>query len=421
MRTSNTFNRRLAAALLAALAIAPTAIAQTSGGSTYSIFNLGDLRAGTTAAAAGRGGVESAVPSHAIINSLNPALWSDLSYVTLQAAMNFEQYKVSDALGTIYQNQSKLQDFSVAFPYSQAFGGTLAFSVRPYSTVNYRTQLERTIQTGDTTTRSLITYSGQGGLSEALLGSSFEPAEWISIGISGSLLFGSVTTESAISFPDNNTLSPARYQKGDLYMGGSGRFGVAVKPSPGLTVGGVFETGGTLSRERSESTRLIDNNRELIDTTMVSKSDLKLPPRIILGASYQTGRFLLASDAIFHSWDKEDFPTARPSSRFAAGVDRLPSESINASGFERWTFRLGGYYEQTYYELANGTGIDQMGLTLGARVPISQSGHLNAGTALDLAVELGQRGSINNGLTQELYGKLWVQLGVSELWFVRRR
>ena len=55
----------------AVASIAPL-VAQTSGGSTYSIFNIGDLRNGTTAAAAGRGGVETAVPSPSIINSFNP-------------------------------------------------------------------------------------------------------------------------------------------------------------------------------------------------------------------------------------------------------------------------------------------------------------------------------------------------------------
>ena len=46
---------------------------------------------------------------------------------------------------------------------------------------------------------------------------------------------------------------------------------------------------------------------------------------------------------------------------------------------------------------------------------------MSAGTALDVAIEVGKRGSVNDGLTQELYGKLWVELAVSELWFVRRR
>lgn len=420
MQTSKLFSRRLLAMFAAALATVPSALAQTGGGSTYSIFNIGDLRGGATAASAGRGGAETAVPSQTIINSLNPALWSDLSYVTLQAAMNFEQYEVSNASGKLYQNQSKLQDFSAAFPYSQEYGGTLALSIRPYSTVNYRTQLQQNVPGTDTNT-ALVTYSGHGGLSEALAGTSFRPVEWLSIGASGSLLFGSITSQSEVAFPNSGTLSPASYQTGDLYIGAGGRFGVAAQPVEGLRIGGVYETGGTLTKERSVSTRLVDNNREIIDTTATGEEEFTLPPRFMVGASYQTGRFLLSSDAMFQTWGKENFPTARSSSRFALGMDRLPSESMNASGFERWTFRLGGYYEQTYYQMENGDGIDQMGLSLGARCPISSAGPMSAGTSLDFAIEVGKRGSTDNGLTQELYGRLWLELSVSELWFVRRR
>jgi len=402
------------------LATLPAA-AQTSGGSTYSIFNIGDLRAGATAAAAGRGGVEAAVPSPWIINSLNPALWSDLQFVTLQAAMNFEQYQVSDARSTSYQNHSKLQDFAAAFPYSERFGGTLAFGVRPYSTVNYRTQVERDVQTADTISRAHITYSGHGGLSEALVGSSFRPVEWLSLGVNGSLFFGSITSESNVAFPNDNTLDPALYRTGDLYIGGGARVGAAAHPIEELTLGAVFETGGTLTRERYESSRVVDNNRELVDTTAVTESTFEIPSKMIFGASYQSGRFLFSSDVALQAWGTEHFATARPAGRYAIGIDRLPSTSVNASGFERWSFRFGGYYEQTYYQLRNGQGIDQMGLTLGARYPISQSGHLTAGTALDIAIEVGRRGSVDNGLTQETYGKLWVELALSELWFARGR
>lgn len=420
MRINKSLRPRVLAAAIVMLA-AHSAVAQTSGGSTYSIFNLGDLRGTSTAAAAGRGGVEAAVPSPWIINSVNPAMWADLEFVTLQAALNFEQYEVSDANTTIRQNHSKLQDFAAAFPYSDRFGGTLAFGVRPYSTVNYRTQVARDVPTADSSARASITYGGRGGLSEALLGSSFSPVEWLSLGVSGSLYFGSITSESAIEFPANNNLNPALYRTSDLYFGSGIRAGLSAKPVEDLILAGVFESGSTLTRERYESSRFIDNNREIIDTTSIIKDELKIPSKFTAGASYLLGRFLISTDAAFQSWSTEHFSTARASGRYAIGVDRMPSTSMNASGFERWSFRFGGYYDQTYYQLTNGQGIDQMGVTLGARYPISNSGHLTAGTALDVAIELGRRGSIDNGLTQELYGKLWIELAVSELWFVRRR
>jgi hypothetical protein len=417
---NNTRRHRAIVAALIAISAASAASAQTGGGSTYSIFNIGDLQSGTSAASVGRGSVEAAVPSTSILNSINPAGWSDLQNVTLQAALNFEQYQVSDARGKIYQNNSKLQDFAIAFPFSHDYGGTLAFSLRPYSTVNYRTQVEQEVPVNDSTTTALTTHSGTGGLSEALIGSSFKPVEWLGIGATANLFFGSINARSDVSFPDA-PLNEATYQTSDLFVGMGGRFGLVIQPNDMFRLGAVYETGSTLTRERNDVNRFVENGREVIDTISVAEGDFKLPPRITVGASYVTGRFLFAADASFQSWGDEQFVTARPENRFAIGIDRLPSTSMNATGFERWTFRFGGYYRQTYYEMLNGQGIDQMGITLGARYPIGGVAGFNSNTAFDLGIELGRRGRLENGLTQELFGRISFGLAISEIWFLRSR
>lgn len=405
--------------LLVAL-LAGSAAAQTSGGSTYSIFNLGDLQTGSTTASAGRGGVESAVPSSSIINSVNPAGWQDLRFVTLQAAVNFEQYQVSDGSSKLYQNNSRLQDFAVGFPYSEKLGGAVALAIHPYSTVNYRTQVEQDVAFGDTATTMRTTYSGRGGISEAYLGTSIRPLPWLSVGGAANLYFGSITGESEVSF-DNAALNTAYYQMSDRYFGVGARAGIQAQPTDDLRLGAVYETGGTLDRENTRSTRVIDNGRELLDTLSTSTGSTTVPARVTFGASLVSGRFLVAADASMQGWDASQFTTARAENRYAVGVDRLPSTSMNASGFERWTFRFGAYYKQTYYQPLGGNGIDQMGLTLGARWPITSPNPFNSNTALELSLELGRRGSTDAGLTQELFGRVSMQLSVSELWFVRSR
>lgn len=394
-------------------------MAQTNGGSSYSIFNIGDINTGSTAASVGRGGIEAGVPTPGIINSINPAGWGDLEYVTIQFGLNFQQYQVSDARGTVSQNNTKIQEFAVAFPYAKNNGGTIAFSLRPYSTVNYRTQLERDVPTIDSTTRGLINYNGHGGISRAQLGSSYSPAEWLTLGLAGNMYFGSITTTSSVTFA-NSTLNPATYDKFDRYVGYGATLGLVVQPSEDIRVGIAAETGGTLNRDRLERSTTIENNSRFIDTTETSESDLKLPIRLTAGVSAVTGRFGLALEGNTQLWSTDQFSTARNSMRVAAGVDRLPNPSVNATGFERWTFRFGGFFENTYYLLPGG-GISHYGVTLGARYPITGTNALNASTAIDLGLEFGKRGTTANGLTEELYGRVTVGLAVSELWFVRRR
>jgi hypothetical protein len=40
---------------------------------------------------------------------------------------------------------------------------------------------------------------------------------------------------------------------------------------------------------------------------------------------------------------------------------------------------------------------------------------------MDVGIELGTRGTTENGLTQELFGKLSVELSINELWFQSSR
>jgi hypothetical protein len=413
---------KLVSVLLVALcwfASAQQASTQTSGGSTYSIFNIGDLRPGANASGAGRAGIEVAVPSPLTLNSINPAGWSDMRYVTLQAGFAFEQYKVSDGSASLYQNNGRLQDFSVAFPYSDRYGGTIGFSIRPYSNVAYRTQLHQQVPTDTGNTDATLTYTGKGGISEAMLGTSFRPIERLAIGATVSYYFGSIISQTGVDFP-NAGLNPAVYRNEDLYHGVGARIGATVQPVDELRLGVALETGSTLKRERNMVSSYIDQGRAVEDTTAVTTTDVKVPPRISAGASYKTGRFLLSTEGTLQSWNDASFPDARNSLRVAAGVDRLASESLNATGFERWTFRFGGFYDQTYYSV-NGNGINRMGVTLGAGIPVTSFSGMNANTAIDLAIELGTRGRTDGGLTQEMFGRFSIELGVSELWFVRAR
>ncbi|HVZ38939.1 MAG TPA: hypothetical protein VHI13_06660 [Candidatus Kapabacteria bacterium] len=418
-RTASVQTLCLVPLMLAACAV-PLA-AQSSGGSTYSIFNIGDLQTGTTASAAGRAGVETAVPSNTIINSLNPAGWQDLHVVTLQAGMNFEQYRVSDGNTSIYQNNSKLQNFAACFPWSESLGGTVAFAVHPYSTVTYRTMVQAPVNTGDSNTTMESTYGGHGGISEALVGSSIRPFPWLALGATADLYFGSITSTTNVSFSDPN-LNTANYQTTQRYVGFGGRFGVQAKPFEELRLGAVYETGGRLNRQSVVSTTVQDNGNQFYDTLSSTEQDVNLPARITFGAALVTGRFLLSSDVSMQSWNRTEFPNARNTARYAVGVDRLASTSLNASGFDRWAFRMGAYYDQTYYRPGTADGIDQMGVTLGLRCPLStMSATNNSNTAMDVALEFGQRGKTVGGLTKETYGKLSLQLSVSELWFVRSR
>jgi hypothetical protein len=410
----------LAAAVLAVVLPVERAGAQTDGGSSYSIFNLGDIRQTVTASGTARGGIEASTESPRTINGTNPALWGDLTAVSVQAGLAFTQSQVSDASSSLNQNRTALQNFSAGFPMSETYRSALALMIRPYSTVNYLTQTSSRVATatGDSTDAA-ISYSGDGGISEATFGASFAPIPEVTLGVAGTRYFGSIRNASGVKFPDG-ALNPAVYQRNDLFGGWGMRAGVAVRPVEGLTIGGVFESGSKLDRDRYDIAAYVDQSTQVVDTTDTRSETVTLPPRITAAASYLTGRALLSAQGTFQSWPADEYPSARSSMRMAVGFDRMGRDQAGTSGIDRWTLRAGAFYDQTYFTVG-GTGINEMGVAVGASIPITVVSRLNVGTTLDLGVELGQRGSTENGLTQELFGRLNIELTVGELWFIRSR
>lgn len=393
----------------------------TNGGSSYSIFNIGDLQTGSSASVAGRSGVEVAIPSSEILNTINPAAWSDLRYTTIQASLAFNQYRVSDANASISQNDTRLRDFAFGVKWSETLGGAAGISLRPYSTVNYRTSQTQMVPGDDSSTTARVDYSGRGGVSTAAIGMSIRPHERMAIGVTANLYFGTITGISDVSFPGTaSTLNPATYESSSRFTGTGLTVGAWGEPIDNLRIGLAFDAGASLTRGRIELSRFVQNGLSYVHRDTLPDNSLTIPPRLTFGLSYRTGRFLFGGDYWMQNWSKDAFSTTRSAFRIAGGVDRLASSSVNAGGFERWTFRLGGFYEHSYYSLGEGS-VDAIGGSLGFRWPVTQVSPLSSSTVLDLAIEGGTRGSLDNGLTQEVFGRLYVGLSLNELWFLRRR
>jgi len=392
----------------------------TNGGSTYSIFNIGDLQTGNSPASAGRAGVESAVPTPEIINTVNPAAWGDLRYTTIQASLTFNQYRASDAMSSVDQNDTRIGGFAFGFRWSEALGGGAALTISPYSIVNYRTSESRPVPGSDSTDTARIVYTGRGGISKARLGGCFRPVSRISLGAAASFYFGSIESISDVSFTTGSALNPATYTSASRYSGLGVEVGMWAEPADDIRVACVAVLGTTLTRSRIETSSFVQGGTTIRNSDTTGDDDIALPARITAGVSWKSGRFLLSADASTQSWSNQDFPTARGATRVAFGVDRLPSASLNASGFERWTFRVGGYVDQTYYTLPTGT-VGAVGATLGARWPITTATNLTSSTVLDVALEGGSRGSTDEGMTREVFARVSVGLSINELWFLKRR
>ena len=396
----------------------PSLLSAQSGGSSYSIFNIGDLQTSTTASSAGRGGVEAAIPYSDLLNSVNPAAWTTLDYVTIQAGLRFEQYRVSDANQSIWQNRTAFQNVTVGLPYSKKLGGTIGLGIRPFTTVNYRTGLQQEVPSGDTHVIADLTYSGSGGISQGFIGTALSPIDNISLGATLDFYFGTSENRTIVDFPVSN-LNDAGYANNDSWSGIGATLGLLVNPTENLRIGVAFTPGFTLTDKRESFSIFRESGFDDTIGVTESESELLIPGKISVGASWQHGRTLLSGDVLMQGWGEHDqLLQTRNRLRTGIGVDYLPAKGTLASGLSKWTLRSGLWYEQTYYALTQGD-INEMGVTAGVHIPFSTTGRLGSGAGADIGLEVGMRGTTENGLTREIFGKLSLELAISEFWFAR--
>ncbi|QQS66390.1 MAG: hypothetical protein IPP08_11600 [Chlorobiota bacterium] len=403
---------------------------QNNGGRSYSVFNIGDIQQSANSCGVSRAGIESSVSLPGSINSVNPALWSDLIAVTLQTSLMFEQYKVSDSKSSLYQNNTKLQNFSLGFPYYEKLGAGFCLAIRPYSIVSYVSQLKGLAPIDTFKTTSLTTTSGQGGISEIIVGSSIRPFKGLQLGIAGSRYFGEITKETNVDFPENSTINSAAYISHDYYTGIGLKLGAIINPLENLTLGFVLEPSSKLMKERTNviirfNGRIIDaGNTQYLedasDTLAKITSDYQIPTKLTFGATYKIGRTGISSEVNLQDWSINNDVNSTSSNKIAIGFDYFANSSYNATGLDKLSFRLGAYKEKSYYKVLS-EDINSIGFTFGTSIPLTKLTTLNSGMMLDLGFDIGSRGTTNKGLTEEIYGKLSLGLSLSEFWFIRTR
>ena len=161
----------------------------------------------------------------------------------------------------------------------------------------------------------------------------------------------------------------------------------------------------------------------LIDTIAYKVNDqakLTMPQGFGVGFALQkNNRWILAADFDWTQWSHfanegvtEDL---RNSWRVAAGFEYMPTYSSVSNYFRRAHYRIGGNYERGFLYL-NDHYINKVGISAGVSLPLPRSF-----SKVNLAVEIGQYGTKQDGLIRENYLKVDLGISVFERWFVKRR
>jgi hypothetical protein len=391
-------------------AVSVQAVFAQSGGSSYSVFGLGDIIESHSAAFDGVGGASLGSTSEYAVNGMNPAAWNAPRTTRFQVGFSFRQFINTNAKGlTSAQNGGYLQGFSAVFAIDTVRGISASFGVVPQSNVQYAYRVNQTFASGEQTS---TLFRGLGGMTGIYLGGAYQIAPKLHLGLVGQYNFG--TIESEVRTDATQFLNEGRTIVTDVYSGASGRLGVQYSGIPNLTIGAVLGLStplNVLSQRQYTFSAFVPDS---VDTQLVST---QMPLELGLGLEYRMGRFTLLADAVTKDFSTFNYRTRnradvafRRSNRFSFGLSFTGENTYSATFLQTIGYSIGAGYHQQYYQIA-GRGIDEIYGSVGVQIPVARR------VFFDLAATIGVRGTTDNNLLRETFGRFTFSVNVGEIWF----
>lgn len=438
--SGRTYSKIIASAVVL-LIYSVCANAQTYGAyAPYSIFGVGDISASGTAYNKSMGGVGIAGRSHRFINPVNPASITARDSLSFMADFSiysdnkiFQQGDMKNV-----SNTANIGDLIISFPIWKR-DAAMMIGVMPYSNTGfgYSYTYDDPSLIGKT---GYVNYSagGKGAIYQAFVGAGFTFFKRISLGAQFNYYFGQTTKEYYETFNDKSYNGA---QGGfDLQLHGAGaKFGLQYEQPLGtkstVTVGATYQLetklkGFVEGYRYSTGTAAADTLYHNIDTLANNPGKVKLASEIGVGISYKySDKFMAEFNYTRSDWTGSGLDTTpgftgniNPGSNISVfktavseayrfGMEYVPNRSDIRYYFKKVAYRAGAYYKKDYY-LLDGQGINSMGITLGATLPIYKWYN-----GLTIGIDFGQRGSMTDNLIRERYINFSIGVNIFDIWF----
>lgn len=372
--------------------------------SFYSSRGIGLVHHFVSGRAAGMGGVGIAFADNLTVSFLNPASLSSLPFTTISGNFRHEFANLKSSFQEASITDTNVSGAQFVIPLKQN-RVAIALGLNPYTSVEFSFVSDET----STSEKQLIeTVSGDGGVNNAFFTLSIRPFERLSLGVTGLFYFGILRNIWRVDFTEI-TLLDTQTEVSQSISGINFRAGAILKILSNWSIAGVFTPAVTLDTDNSVNLRVAEFSN-------ISDGEIKLPMAFGLGTSFLVGKKLLVGvDYYRQKWSefgKEGL--VNDSERIAFGFEYSGRGSFRSSYFSRMAVRAGFYYQNLGLELPTGNEVTELFGTIGLSLPIKW----NVGR-IDVALELGKRGSTPENPFRENVIRLTGSITVGEKWFFR--
>jgi hypothetical protein len=401
--------------------------AQTIITSPYSRYGIGDLTANANAWNLSMGETSIGLRSPFHINFNNPASYTafDSTSFVFEGGVIFNYVTLNTNTQSASRTYASVGYLTFGFPVTKWWKTTIC--LLPYSNVGYNVSTDAILPDVGHTVRI---YSGSGGINRFLWGNGFKLTKNLSIGINASYLFGSLTRESASTFPDSVYYANFRQDYNITISGFYFDYGIQytakLKKDLKLTAGAIFGTNTKVngSTDYFATTYFASNGTDYPKDTIQSEAGVRgtitIPLMYGLGLSIEKPeKWIIGADYRWQNWKNYKAFGSNDSLvnsyQVSAGVELVPDMNNYTNYLKRVRYRMGLRYNSTYLQLRQ-KHLNEYSVSLGFGLPIR-----GMRTAINLSAELGTRGTTQSNLINETYFNFVVGFSIYERWFVKRK
>ncbi len=417
------FSRLISTALALGCASLTGAYAQV-GITPYSTQGIGNLTRPGLVHNHSMGGIGVGTGSGLNINYVNPAMLYKNTLSSFDVAFSFERttQRRNDESAVI--NQGGINYGVFAFPII-ANRWSAALGMMPYSTVGYRQEEDVSDSNGLPARR---VREGSGGLNLVSFSHGVRIYKNLAVGVRLGYLFGGITETRSIFLTGTSGLTSVYEDQlyySDVLIEPSIYFGQKIGKRTSLNLGVVYQpatqvraTQDVTFASQVPGTRSPVPGQDIVDA---QSGEVRLPEKLSAGLSIdQYLKYTVGIDVTYQAWEAfESYETGQNegmqnSFGLAAGGQYIPDATSVNSYLARVAYRLGGHYRNLPFAVS-GQQITEFGIDFGLSLPVSNLSSIN------LAFEIGNRGTTDQGLIRENYIRATLGVTFNDRWFVRRK
>ena len=404
-----------------------TTYVQAQENSPYSRYGLGNMKQTENVSNRGMGGVSIADDNSLIANPTNPATYTGLKMTSYQFSVEGSSVNIKNTSGANRTGAATINYVNIGFALSKKIG--MSFGLLPQTRSKYQMQDVISLSNVSQITR---TYYGGGGLQKIYVGAAYKIKD-ISLGFNTGYNFGNITNTTESEFTDTlkilSSFNSARYTMGGLFWQVGALMNKTINEDYTVKIGFSYTGKQSIRANRDQEWgsyvgELASPDYSFnLDSLREQRSKIILPSNLGVGVMLKNGDYWqVGADFTTSNWSNYSYDAKADSTNrtwyVKVGGSITPDVNSINNTFKRMTYRIGAYHGQDIFRFKN-EPMKRSAITAGFGYPIRRT-NLSIGQ-INFALEIGSRGTINNGLIKETYNRFCVGLTLNDKWFVKRK